>query len=311
MKLEKELSQLDPGGVLKSAHQDQNNSLRITSANTSVPPKYARVALTYNGSGSVTNAIFYEGSQSEIRYITTVADSSGSLNNSYFILYSGYDRAKYHVWYDVNGAGVDPAPANSLGFRVPLQSNDSAEMVALATKLVLSNLSDFNIVAIGSTQLRITNTEMGTATDTTQVSTGFTYLTAQQGSERIITSVVVPQDAYSKYLFNTQERRFEVVPVSSSTIEVDLTHVTDSVRLGDGTQLNTNTYSQDLSKIALDTVNLAKPFTKPWNAVRIEAKNDDGDPIQIITSFGGVDVQQADITYDVDGDFESLEVTDI
>jgi hypothetical protein len=310
MKLEKELSQLDPGGVLKSAHQDQNNSLRITSANTSVPPKYARVALTYNGSGSVTSAIFYEGSQPEIRYITTVADSGGSLNNSYFILYSGYDRAKYHVWYDVDGAGVDPAPANSLGFRVPLQSNDSAEMVALATKLVLSNLSDFSIAVIGGVQLRITNTEMGTSTDTTQVGTGFTYLIAQQGSERIITSVTIPQDAYSKYLFNTQERKFEVVS-AATTIDIDLTHVTDSVRLGDGTQLNTNTYSQDLSKIALDTVNLTKPFTKPWNAVRIEAKNDDGDPTQIITSFGGVDVQQADITYDVDGDFESLEVTDI
>jgi len=64
---EKEFSQYDPGGVLKSAHDDKNQALRVTNANTSIPSKYSRADLTYNAEGSVTNAKFFEGTYAEVR----------------------------------------------------------------------------------------------------------------------------------------------------------------------------------------------------------------------------------------------------
>lgn len=106
----------------------------------------------------------------------------------------------------------------------------------------------------------------------------------------------------------------------NAELEVQLSHkdndpdngdVHDSVRLGDGQLEVTMTPSQDLSKVGLNTINLASVFTKPYNRVRVATKNDDGDPTQIITSYAGVDVQSAAILYDSDGDFQDLEVTDL
>ena len=75
---EKELSQLDPGSVLKNAHEYENSSLRVSNANTSVPPQYSRVELTYNASDSVTNAKFYRGTKAEKRLIKLTGDTCGS-----------------------------------------------------------------------------------------------------------------------------------------------------------------------------------------------------------------------------------------
>lgn len=99
--------------------------------------------------------------------------------------------------------------------------------------------------------------------------------------------------------------------VNVNVLDITLSHANDSVRIGDGTSLVTTTLSQDTSKVGFDTVNLAKPFTKPWDRVRVTTKNTDGDPTVIITSFNGVDVQMASIIYDTDGDFQDLQVTDL
>ena len=106
----------------------------------------------------------------------------------------------------------------------------------------------------------------------------------------------------------------------NAELEVQLSHkdndpdngdVHDSVRIGDGQNEVTMTPSQDLAKVGMNTINLASVFTKPYNRVRVSSKNDDGDPTEIITSFGGVDVQSAAILYDSDGDFQDLQVTDL
>ncbi len=111
-----------------------------------------------------------------------------------------------------------------------------------------------------------------------------------------------------------------VVLSSSSSIAVQTTHldnspnpgdVHDSMRLGDGVGELTLTPTVGSVKFAADTVDLAKPFTKPWNKVRIASKNDDGDPLTIITSDGATDVQLATITYDIDGDFQELVVSNL
>lgn len=220
---EKDLSQYDLGSVLRSAHQFENDALRVTSANTSVPPKYSRVALTYNGSDSVTNAKFFEGSLAEVREITFAADSAGSLNNTYFTLYSENDESLYHVWYNVAGGGTDPAPVNSVGIEVPIETNDSAEIVLLATRLVLENKSDFKVEEIGPIKLKITNSRKGVASNTQDFGTGFTFNTVQQGDERLLKSVDIPFDGNTRYIFNTQEKKFEVESIAAlGTVAVEV-----------------------------------------------------------------------------------------
>src|ERR1700733_2564833 len=50
-----------------------------------------------------------------IQTITTVADVSGSLNSTYFTVYSAGNLQGFYVWFNINSAGVDPAPAGLTG----------------------------------------------------------------------------------------------------------------------------------------------------------------------------------------------------
>lgn len=101
------------------------------------------------------------------------------------------------------------------------------------------------------------------------------------------------------------------VQLSSRDNYPDSGDVHDSVRWGDQNYEAHITPSQDELRNAGNIVNLAKPFNRPWDSVRISAKNDCGDPTEIITSYKGTDVQMASIIYDSDDDFESLTVTDL
>ena len=221
----KPLSQLDPGGVLKSAHEDKNSSLRVTSGNTSVPAIYSRVELTYNTDDSVTNALFYLGTIPEVRHVTFVADSGGSLNNTYFTLHTENDEALYHVWYNVSGTGVDPAPPNSVGIEIAIQTNDADSIVKLATQRCLEKFcDDFIIQELAPNKLKIENRRMGVTTDSVDAGTGFIVETVQQGQEKLIKSIDIPYDGVTKYSFNTQEKRFEIFPVVDVEVsgEVDI-----------------------------------------------------------------------------------------
>jgi len=222
----KKFSQLDFGGVLRSAHEDKNKALRVTSANTSVPASYSRVVLTYNASDSVTNAKFYEGTLAEIRHITFTNDIGGSLNDTYFTLYSENNESLYHVWYNVNGAGTDPSPVNSCGIEIPLSTNDAASIVKLATELCLAQFIDeFQIEELALDKLKITNTRKGLADNSADVGTGFILTTVQEGEEKLIKNVDLPFDGKSKYIYNTQEKKFEIFPIAD--VEVTITGEVD------------------------------------------------------------------------------------
>lgn len=216
----KDQSQLDYGGVLRSVHQDDNQALRVTNANTSVPPSYTRVDLSYNASNSVTNATFYDSTSAEVRHIDFVADNSASLNDTYFTLQSAYGMQNYHVWYNVDGAGIDPSPVGSAGIEVLIQEDETAEIVALATKLSLQSFPEFEAKNMSDIRLRISNSEKGLADNTVDGGTGFVIDTVQEGTEELTKEITLPFDGTSIYSYNTQERKFEVNPVT--VVEVDI-----------------------------------------------------------------------------------------
>ena len=220
----KPFSQLDLGGVLRSAHEDKNQSLRITSANTSVPAIYSRVDLTYDTNDSVTNATFYEGTLAQVTHVEFIADSGGSLNNTYFTLHTENNESLYHVWYNVSGGGVDPAPPNSTGIEIPIETNDPDVIVKLATQRVLEYFDDeFFIQEMTPEIIKIENRRKGLSTNSVDVGTGFTITTIREGEEQLIKSVDVPSDGMSKYVYNTQEKKFEVFPI----VDVEVTGEVD------------------------------------------------------------------------------------
>ena len=119
------------------------------------------------------------------RSITPVADSSGSLNDTYFDLnlvnYS-FVEAAYYVWLNVNSAGVDPAVSGKTGIEVAVATDATAATVAAAMKSAIdaSDVECFTVVTSGV--LFVTNQVQGAITvETDAGSTGFTFTVGELG----------------------------------------------------------------------------------------------------------------------------------
>ena len=86
---EKGLSQLDPGGVLRNAHEIEAEALRTIDIDNLVGSYFSRADVTYNAEGSATAASFYYDVSKGIYEIGVSADIAGSLNGKYFTLDAG------------------------------------------------------------------------------------------------------------------------------------------------------------------------------------------------------------------------------
>lgn len=263
--VKKSPSQYDGQLVLKLVHDAVNQSLRVSSANTSVPSSYSRVDLTYNADGSVTNAKFYGGFSAEKRDIEFKDDVSSSLNNTYFPLYSEYDESSYIVWYNVDGAGTDPNIAGFISLEVPISADDDARVIRMATEMVVDRIEDFEIKKLSDTKLRIINQRKGNASETTDSGgTGFDFETVQQGTEKLIKSIDIPYDGIVKYIYNEQEKKFEV---ESVVVQGDISaEGGDTIAVSRHQEYRNILDSADFLASALDTTS----YTQIWSYTAAE-----------------------------------------
>lgn len=65
--------------------------------------------------------------------ITYAADSGGSKNSTYYLFQNQPGTKKYYVWFDINSAGVDPAPTGRIGIKVKGATGATAATLATAT----------------------------------------------------------------------------------------------------------------------------------------------------------------------------------
>lgn len=141
----------------------------------------------------------------QVEEITTVADVSGSLNNTYFSIYTLAATAEqilYVPWFNVNGAGTAPTglPAGANLLQVNLATDATAAQVASALLAVLqvnSNTLGFdqfsNITLPSPDKVRCTNAVGGVATQVADgaIPTGFTFATTTPGVDNILGTYIV------------------------------------------------------------------------------------------------------------------------
>ncbi len=125
----------------------------------------------------------------EVQTIIPVADSSGSLNSTYWTFYSAGNAYGFYVWYNINSAGVDPAPAGLTGIEVSAATNASASTLASDTKTaILANATAatlFTVAVSSSTHVNITNIQSGSCTaaaDSSGAATGFAFSVGTAGT---------------------------------------------------------------------------------------------------------------------------------
>lgn len=215
----KGLSQLDFGGVLRDVHEIKAEALRVIDLDTLVGSFFTRADITYDVDGNATGGSFYYDKTYHVEDITVLGDSGGSLNNEYFLVNTPGDISKFYVWYNVNGAGVDPAIPGREGIQVPLSTGDTANIVALATRLATSLNANFsadfttqnieNIVRITSKILGQVTIDISNTTFTSEVITlGVTEL--------VKTITLDPIDGF-KYVYNEFTKTIELFQIDTSS----------------------------------------------------------------------------------------------
>lgn len=116
----------------------------------------------------------------QVQTIALVADSSGSLNNKYFFLYSANDTRKYYVWFNINSAGVDPVIPGYIAIPIVGATNASASTLGTAMALAIgTTVASADFTTGGTSTVTITNKALGPATyardGNTVLPTGFTF----------------------------------------------------------------------------------------------------------------------------------------
>jgi len=112
--------------------------------------------------------------------ITCVADVALSLQNKYF-LFTDSAGAKRYAWFNVNSAGVDPAPAGGwTGHVVAIATGASASSVASALAAVLTAITGFDATASGYV-VTLTHTVAGYAQPAYDFNTGFAFKVSMLG----------------------------------------------------------------------------------------------------------------------------------
>lgn len=143
------------------------------------------------GTGNTAYIVSVGTGTAQVYTITTVADVSGSLNSTYFKLYTPQNypgSPSFYVWYNIDSLGVDPTPAGfTYGIEVSAASGSTAAQIATATEAALNADAAFNFSTAGSSgaSIHLTNLQGGTTTAPANgtASPGFTFTQVTAGAD--------------------------------------------------------------------------------------------------------------------------------
>lgn len=109
--------------------------------------------------------------------ITTVADVSGSLNDTYFLI-DGADGDDWYVWFNVDSGGTDPMVPSRTGIEVDISTDDASQAVASALNAALASCTSLTNLTLDFDEITFFQTEMGNGSVTDgsgPAATGFTF----------------------------------------------------------------------------------------------------------------------------------------
>lgn len=137
---------------------------------------------TTDAEGTIQTAVTGVAEETDI---TCVADSGGSLNNTYF-LYST-PLVDYYFWFNVSGAGTDPNIGGRAGVMIAIASGETADNVAAALQAAMDGESDITATVLSDVVTAI-NDDDGSVDDAIEggQATGFTFNTTTQGVTEVI-----------------------------------------------------------------------------------------------------------------------------
>ncbi len=170
-------TQFDGGQVIKGSFSELNSGLRSIPTNSIIRDVYTHFINVVDAQGRTTEITYYQATEPAIDTITFVADVAKSLASKYIIMDQFLEQKTVALYYVVGGTGVAPGVAD-IEIAVPIADNDTASIVAFATKIAIESLDYFTVASNSflSPDLTVTYLQFG-ETDAINVgTTGFTVV---------------------------------------------------------------------------------------------------------------------------------------
>jgi hypothetical protein len=211
-------SQYDPGLIVKEVHDFHGQSIRTTDTRSVISSYYTHFRAEYNLDNQPIEVSYFRGSESHKTTLGCVSDVVGSLQNTYIKLFSAPDNKPFHIWFNVDNLGVDPAPQNSAPIEIQINANDPSSVIAMAVSLTLNTLfkDDFTASRTNSV-VDIRTAGLGLVTSSSNFGTGFT-ITNTSGAQELVGFIEIDYDnsnpvykgqTLKNYRFNLFTGQFE------------------------------------------------------------------------------------------------------
>ena len=222
------------------------------------------------------------GSTAEIFTIETVADSSGSLDGTYFtfeLADSSGNKTEYYAWLNVDAGGNDPAVSGRTGVPVAISSDATADAVASAVQSALDALTDAS-ASVSTNTVTVTAAHNFDVTDAADADSGFTITVTQQGDDaNIVTFTAKHEGAYGNNITVTIEagsvsgKKYTIIDGNPNNEEYFPNEIYDNVELsGISAEDFAQVFSDSLLVDASLVTNTSEPSNSP--AVALESGSD-------------------------------------
>lgn len=241
-------SQYDGQQVLKDVHSLPGHYLRTRDAFAVVTSYFDSFNVDYNTDGNPSVIQYYVGISAHLTTIGVLSDENSSLAGTGFILSSGRKEKRYAVYYTVGGVGTPPSLEGVVNLEVPLEPNDTAQIIALATKAALDSTGDFTTTRSNSV-LEIEACKLGVTNNTIGINTNF-LIQNLAGSDKKVDNVCLTYSQEGHPIWQGQELKNHRYNVYTAKFEVDADLRTEIGSLDSEVVYNKN----QLNVIEADTV---------------------------------------------------------
>ena len=271
-------TQLDRGQVLKGSFSEINSALRTVSTNSIIKDVYTNYIQSFDSQGRLVKVDYYQATTPTIDKITFAPDVNGSLAGTFITIeepISGTINTFYNV---INGVGDSPDIGHSQ-YKIALNENDSAAVVALSYHTVINNIEGFESKKVGilSNSIEVSYNEYGLARAIDVDGTDFTVERLQEGDSKLVGSVEFTYDLEGNLVYNGNIISNMFFDPTSASFQLKSIEVIPPSREQGGTAvaLTANTEFEDMISLLCDIKMELKKLNLHHSMITDNEINDD------------------------------------
>lgn len=195
-------SQFGGSQIERSEFSELQSAKRVYQTNAILKDAYTHFIQTLNGNGYPTLVEYWQATDPAIDKLQFGADVAGNKAGTYFILQEYLTKRTHVFYYVVSGSGTAPG-IGDVETPINIETNDSAALIAYATKPVVESLGEFYVKhpSILSSYIEIEYYQFGNTSAIDVGTSGFISTRLKNGSSFKVGEVHLDYDVNGDVIY--------------------------------------------------------------------------------------------------------------